>query len=374
MRAFAEQIVDGLRARGHTVEELTAPVLFSKSARGLRVLSKWLGYLDQFVLFPPLLWWHARALPPGTLFVLADQALSPWISLLSHRSHLVHVHDLLALEAALELQPFHQLCWSGRLYQFWIRRCFRQAFCFLSVSHSTRSALEKQLQRLPLQSEVLLNPLQRRFRPIPEVDAAVTVAQALPALGSKLFLLHVGSVWYKNRHGLLEIWEQLQGNPGPVDLVLVGDFDPSIQSWIYQRPELQPRLHRIYRPSDEIVVALYNLAAALVFPSHAEGFGWPILEAMACGCPVVTTERQPMQEVGGDVVTYIPSYPQHPAAQIDWARNASQKVRGLLERTPAERLESCHRGFVQAHNFRLDNWLDRLEAHYQRALFLQEYR
>src|SRR5205085_3940294 len=45
--------------------------------------------------------------------------------------------------------------------------------------------------------------------------------------------------------------------------------------------------------------ALYNRAHALLFPSRFEGFGWPIAEAQACGCPVLTSNRPPMNEVAG---------------------------------------------------------------------------
>ena len=46
--------------------------------------------------------------------------------------------------------------------------------------------------------------------------------------------------------------------------------------------------------------ALYNCATALLFPSRFEGFGWPIIEAQACGCPVICGDRAPLPEVAGD--------------------------------------------------------------------------
>jgi alpha-1,3-rhamnosyl/mannosyltransferase len=52
------------------------------------------------------------------------------------------------------------------------------------------------------------------------------------------------------------------------------------------------------------LVALYNLAHALVFPSLCEGFGLPVLEAMQCGCPVITSNRSSLPEVGGDAALY----------------------------------------------------------------------
>jgi len=51
--------------------------------------------------------------------------------------------------------------------------------------------------------------------------------------------------------------------------------------------------------SDDELCAFYSLAEALIFPSLREGFGWPLIEAQACGCPVVTTDLAPMNQVAG---------------------------------------------------------------------------
>jgi glycosyltransferase involved in cell wall biosynthesis len=48
-----------------------------------------------------------------------------------------------------------------------------------------------------------------------------------------------------------------------------------------------------------LLEALYNGALALLFPSRFEGFGWPVIEAQACGCPVISSDRMPMPEVSG---------------------------------------------------------------------------
>jgi glycosyltransferase involved in cell wall biosynthesis len=371
MGAFASQIAAGLRARGHTVDVFTAPVRLGRLAHRQRALAKWLGYLDQFILFPPLLCWRARLLPPGSLVVFADQALGPWIALLKCRPHVVHVHDLLALEAALGRQPFHRLGWSGRAYQLWIRRGFRRALCFLSVSQATRDALSRQLKHPSLLNAVVYNPLQSRFRLLPSADAAAAVAQVLPDLGSQRFLFHIGRNWYKNRLGLLVIWEQLRFMGSEHHLVLVGAPDAAMRTWLCGRPQLAASLHVLERASHELVVALYNRASALLFPSHAEGFGWPILEAMACGCPVITTARAPMSEVGGEAATLIPPCPVQPDAQLAWAQAAARCVDAVLQRPSTERQQARDQGLLQASRFDHSHWLDQLEGHYQRALALQ---
>ena len=374
MRTFADQIAVGLRSRGHRVQELTAPVLFGRLLSRSSLAAKWLGYFDQFLIFPPLLWLRALLLPRGSLCVMADQALGPWMPWIGGRPHAVHCHDLLALEASLGLQPFHQLGRSGRWYQRWIYRGFRRGRCFLSVSAATKAALERHLPQRPMLSAVLHNPLPPRFVLLPKQQAEVMVLNALPGLEQQSFLFHIGRNWYKNRPGVLAIWEQLHLLGLSPHLVLVGSPDAAMQAWLEQRPQLALRLHVLERASDELVVALYNQCAALIFPSHAEGFGWPILEALACGCPVVTTDRPPMTEVGGEAVSTIPPAPVPPALLDVWASEAAQQLQQVLHRSASEHDRMRQLGFAQASRFELESWLDQLESHYHQALALQERR
>jgi len=124
--------------------------------------------------------------------------------------------------------------------------------------------------------------------------------------------------------------------------------------------------------SDSLVVALYSQAAALLFPSHAEGFGWPILEALACGCPVITTDRRPMTEVGGKAVATIPPPPPPPATFDAWAQASARQVQQVLNRSAPEQVRMRQLGFAQARRFQLETWLTQLESHYQQAFGLQE--
>lgn len=103
--------------------------------------------------------------------------------------------------------------------------------------------------------------------------------------------------------------------------------------------------------SNEQLRALYSRAEALLFPSLAEGFGWPIAEAQACGCPVVTTGRAPMTEVGGEAAIYIdPDDPRAAAIAIaeGLTRRGARVDAGLrnVQRFTSERLVA---GYLDAY-------------------------
>ncbi len=87
--------------------------------------------------------------------------------------------------------------------------------------------------------------------------------------------------------------------------------------------------------TNEEIRAFYSTTEALIFPSIQEGFGWPIAEAQACGCKVITTKRAPMTEVGGDIAIYIePEIPEKAAeiihqqlhSQRDWAAKSIENA------------------------------------------------
>lgn len=81
--------------------------------------------------------------------------------------------------------------------------------------------------------------------------------------------------------------------------------------------------------SDEVLKALYAAASGFLYPSLYEGFGLPILEAMAAGCPVVTSNMAPMTEVGGDAALYVDPHrsDEIAAAMLTLAQDAERRQR-----------------------------------------------
>ncbi|MEB3169610.1 MAG: glycosyltransferase [Synechococcaceae cyanobacterium] len=358
MRGFAELLVGGMAGRGHRCRTLTAPLRLGRLARPGTGLAKWLGYIDQFLLFPHQLRRTVSQLPPDALVVVVDQALGPWIPHLGGHRHLVHVHDLLALRSSLGEFPQNRLGFSGRLYQRWIRRGFSRARHFLCVSEATRRDLQRLLPPAVLsraQLGVLLNPLLPAFQ------------QADPHRPRQPFLLHLGGTWYKNRLAVLAIFERLAAEPAFADLHLeiIGPPEPACEAWLQQRPTLARRIRRRQGLQTAAIIHLYETAAALLFPSIAEGFGWPVLEALACGCPVVTTRQAPMTEVAGAAATYLEPPPPGLAPDPDWVERAALQVAALLQRPPEERREARRLGLERLEAFGLDAFFERLEACYR---------
>jgi glycosyltransferase involved in cell wall biosynthesis len=109
----------------------------------------------------------------------------------------------------------------------------------------------------------------------------------------------------KNSPLLLEAYRTLLAQRPENDLVLLWRNPPAAVCTACQAKPLAGRVHLIASADDEQLRLLYCGATAMIFPSAYEGFGLPVLEAMACGTPVVTTRGGALSEVGGDAVHYV---------------------------------------------------------------------
>jgi len=139
--------------------------------------------------------------------------------------------------------------------------------------------------------------------------ARAEVIRRLQAFGlapDRAYILHVGgNQWYKNRAGVLRIFGLLRKRLPGVHLVMAGKPWTREMREVARIQGLEGSAMELVGVSGEDLRALYSGAEALLFPSLEEGFGWPVAEAQACGCPVVTSNRAPMTEVGGSAAKYI---------------------------------------------------------------------
>lgn len=354
MPRFARMLEQAYLVRGHKVQVWSPQAKFYKWVPWRR-LAKWAGYVDQYMLFPLWVRKQLKALSPDTLFVFCDQALGPWVPLVKDRPHVVHVHDLLALRSALGDVPENPSSWTGRCYQRYIRNGFRQARHFISVSSKSRSDLRRFGQVLPVTSEVVYNGLNYPYAPMPAGEAREALKQAgltLPAAG---MLLHVsGNQWYKNVPGIIRLYAcYARTCDDPLPLWLVGPYpDEKMQAALDEVPG-QGKVMFFHGLDTIALQAVYSLSRAFLFPSLAEGFGWPIIEALACGCPVITTGEPPMNEVGGAFARYLPRLRAEDDAQA-WAKHGAGVLNELLSLDEAERAILVARGLAWAKRFDAD--------------------
>lgn len=367
MPLFANMIREGMLARGISVECWAPKPFFHRIPASY--LQKWMGYIDQFIVFPIQARTRLKKLPKSTLFVFSDQALGPWVPLVKNRPHVVHCHDFLALRSSLGEFPQNPTSWSGKIYQKWIRHGFNQASNFICVSHRSAKDLNLFLDNPQSASiEVVHNPLDSFFRPMLAEEANnLLTSQNISGL-ERGFILHVGgNQWYKNREGVVAVYAAyVRQNTSPLPLVMIG-APPSKQ--------LQDAANSIgnkgnvkflIRPESKVVKAAYSTASAMLFPSFAEGFGWPIIEAMACGCPVLTTNDAPMTEAGGSAANYIPKFD---AENVDvWAKTCADILGSVLRRSPSERLAFREAGLAHAGRFDNNSVIDRYLSIYENVM------
>jgi glycosyltransferase involved in cell wall biosynthesis len=314
--------------------------------------NKFLGYIDKYVLYPPQLRHdaHARA-GSATVVHVCDHSNAIYTQWLRRSPHIVTCHDLIAVRSALGEFPAETPRWTGRRLQAMVRRGLQQADRIVCDSDATR----RDVQRIVRAGDyAVIHPgVSRGFRPVEANEALILLESVKPvscdaAAWSRTisapYLLHVGgNQWYKNRAGLIESYAALvERMPAAPPLVVVGKPLTRELASAIDAHSLQRRVFSLPAISDDALAAAYSRAALLLFPSLVEGFGWPVLEAMACGCRVVTSNRPPMSEVGGDAASYVD--PVSP-------RDAAAVLESVLVESSAERERRVHAGLARAATF-----------------------
>lgn len=195
---------------------------------------------------------------------------------------------------------------------------------------------------------------------LPANPSAQDVALCKSQLGvEKPFLLVVGGL--DEHKGFLHTLEACFDllKSGAMQLVIVGSM---IDPW---KMQLKEALSRKGTPgvvftgfvTDLQLACLYSEAVALCFPSEYEGFGFPVLEAMAHGCPVICSDRASIPEVAGDAAQYLKS--------VD-SKGVFDAIRSILN-TPGLRQSLSEKGRVQAQKFSWENVARKTEEYLRLA-------
>ena len=188
------------------------------------------------------------------------------------------------------------------------RQCIQAADLILTNSQfTTRDLLkyssvdEKKIATIPLGVDSHFFPIQDEHR-----RKAFLTRHGLP----RPFFLYVGARRYnKNFMGLLRAYARFT-SAKDIDLVAVGDDDPfTKEEQVFVKSlALKGTLRHLQIVNEDELALAYNNASALIFPSFYEGFGLPVVEAMACGTPVLASHASSIPEVGGDAALYFNPY------------------------------------------------------------------
>ena len=365
MPRFTKLLKDGMISRGHTVSVwMPKPKAYKLSVP--TKFKKWLGYVDQYIFFPFQVKRHLKSVSPNTLFVFCDHALGPWVPLLADKPHAIHCHDFLAQKSAYNLIPQNPTGLTGKLYQKFIRNGYSKGKYFISVSKKTQQDLHEFLVITPKFSKVVYNGLNQSFSPKNKLEIRAKLSEVFNINLNRGYLLHVGgNQWYKNRPGIIEIynaWRDAHNIHLP--LILIGQEPNSRLLELYNSSLFKADIHFLVGVSDDHVNMAYAGASIFLFPSLAEGFGWPIAEAMASGCPVITTDMAPMNEVGAKAAFYIEAQPEDQKNTIEWATTSAEVLNTVLNLSKDE-LELVERkGIENAKRFDRDKALDEIEKSY----------
>jgi glycosyltransferase involved in cell wall biosynthesis len=368
MPRFVNMLAEGMERRGHEVEVWSPEALFSNLP--VKKLKKWFGYMDQYLVFPQAVKSRLRNKGKDVIYVLSDHALGPYVPLISHLPHVIHCHDFLAQRSALGEIPENLTSASGQKYQAYIRRGYCKGKNFISVSEKTRTDLADFLPAKPLRSEMVYNGLNPSFQPKPATGSRALLGGKLQMDLSAGYILHVGgNQWYKNRVGVIGIydkWRKLYGIDLP--LLLIGQPPSGSLKEKYEQSAWKKDIHFFSDVDDEAVGLAYSGASVFLFPSIAEGFGWPIAEAMASGTLVVTTNEAPMLEVAGDAAFLIDRRPNPDSEQEEWTDGAAGILNTAITLSETERAAAIQKGLINVSRFKLEDALDSIERIYKQVL------
>ena len=262
------------------------------------------------------------------LYHWLDGSMAAFIPRSLRARSLVTVHDLIPLlQLRGEVPDRPSLPAAGLI------RCGIRALRGCAGWCADSRATQADLARLAgIGAGVAVVPVALRPLPAPTL---VSIPGLEP---SARFILHVGNnAAYKNRLGALDVFSRLADVPD-LHLVLVG---PPPTGALRTAAARLPRVHFAGPVHDAQLNSLYRQAALFLFPSRYEGYGMPVLEAMAAGCPVVCSTAPALVEVAGDAARFAPA--------SDPAALASQ-CRGLLA-DEALRRELVERGQARAASF-----------------------
>jgi glycosyltransferase involved in cell wall biosynthesis len=242
--------------------------------------------------------WHLRVARAANrecdVFLSSNSYLTPWFLRIPA---VPIVYDLIAFDRAM--LPNRR---SAIVERITLARAVRRSAAFIAISQATAEALASRFPSAGARTVVALLGAPRAPGAISADEAA-----RLPQPG---FVLAVGTLEpRKNLPRLVEAYGALDAElQTRHPLVVVGALGWSTGETLAALRTLGPRCTMLGHVSDAALAELYRRCAVFCYPSLGEGFGLPVLEAMAAGAPVITSNVSSLPEVGGSAAEYVDPY------------------------------------------------------------------
>lgn len=242
---------------------------------------------------------HPKYRKQNSFFHICDHSNAPYLAVLPKNRSGITCHDVLAIRGAMGFEDAYcPASKTGIILQKWILKNLKNANRLTAVSQFTLDQLQE-LAGVNSNWKVIHNAFNANFYPMP-VDEQVQHLNKLGIKTNQKFLLHIGSsLPRKNRKMLVRMLNEVRDKWDGAICFAGQPVSDKLRKTI-EKYGLGNRIISIVKPSHLELVALYSACSAFVFPSYSEGFGWPVIEAQACGAPVLASNITPMLEVCGE--------------------------------------------------------------------------
>lgn len=312
MQRFTFMLEQGFKDNGIETEIWLPVVFFARMFKGsTQGMGKWFGYLDKWLLFPVILKYRLfkKAYRSNeTKFHVCDHSNAPYLKYLPNDKTVITCHDVLAIRGALGYEDAYcPASGMGKILQKWILKNLSNAQKLASVSKFTLNQLKDLNANKKLNDKnwvVIHNAFNAPFTQL-EQGKAHQLLKELNLNPSDPFILHVGSALVRKNRKQLVLMVAALGNAWNGKIYFAGKPIDSKLVQLIEEKGLEDRVVSLIRPSHKQLLALYSTCEAFIFPSLSEGFGWPVIEAQACGAPVIAGSFEPMPEVSGGAAIHV---------------------------------------------------------------------
>jgi glycosyltransferase involved in cell wall biosynthesis len=247
--------------------------------------------------------WLVRRRDQFDLFHIVDHSYSQLVHHLPAQRTVVTCHDLDAFRSVLDPAQEKRWCTFRAMTQHTLKG-FRKAARVTCVSLATKNDVLAHRLIEPDRLTVVSNGVHPSCSPKPDCDSDKQ-ADVLLGINRAHDLLHVGTTIPRKRIDvLIQIMARIRQQIPEARLIRVGGSFTAEQNALIRQLNVADAIVELPQLEPKVLASIYRRANLVLLPSEREGFGLPLVEAMACGTPVVASDLPVLREVGGDAAEY----------------------------------------------------------------------